>query len=49
MIPGSGEKGHGKDQAVSTGEISEAVLYREAVPGIFGQLAVEIGIYLSEM
>ena len=49
MIPGSGEKGYGKDQAVSTEEIYEAVLHREAVPEIFGQLAVEIGIYLPEM
>lgn len=49
MIPGSGEKGHGKDQAVSTGGIYEAVLHREAVPGISGQLAMGIGIYLPEM
>ena len=34
MIPGSGENGHGKDQAISIGNIYEAVLYRGTVPGI---------------
>lgn len=27
MIPGSGEKDHGEDQAISTGNIYETVLY----------------------
>ena len=49
MIPGSGENGHGKDQAISIGDIYEAVLYRGTVPGISGQLAVELGVCLPEM
>ena len=49
MIPGRGDTGHGKDQAISIGDIYEAVLHRGAVPGISGGLAVENGIYLSEM
>ena len=49
MIPGSGEKGYGKNQKISTGNIYEAVLYRDTVRGISDQLAVEIGICLPEM
>ena len=49
MIPGSGENGHGKDKEISTGDIYEAIFHRKAVPGISGQLAVDIGIRLPEM
>ena len=49
MIPESGEKGHGEEQAISIGNVYEAVLYRDPVPGISGQLAVEDGICLPEM
>ena len=49
MIPERGAKGHGEDQAISIRDVYEAVLYRGAVPGISGGLAVGNGIYLSEM
>ena len=49
MKPESGEKGHGKVQAVSAGEIYEAILHGEAMSGISGQFSVGIGICLSEM
>ena len=49
MIPESGEKGHGKDKAVSTGKVFEDVLYRGTMPGIPNQLAVKVGICLSKM
>ena len=49
MIPESGETGHGKDQAISIGDIYEAVLHRGTVSGISGRLAVEVGVCLPEM
>ena len=49
MIPEIGEKGHGKDKTISTGDIYEAVLYRNTVPEISDRLAMEIEVYLSEM
>ena len=49
MIPGSGEKGHGKGQEVSIGDVHEAVFYRGSVPGILGRFTVEFGVCLPEM
>ena len=49
MIPESGEMGHGKDQAISIGDIYEAVLHRGTVPEISGRLTVEIGVCLPEV
>ena len=49
MIPESGEMGHGKDYAISIGDIYEAVLHRGTMSGISGQLVVEIGVCMLEM
>ena len=43
MKPGSRGNGHGKEKEIPTGSISETVLHRGAVPGIFSGYAVERG------
>ena len=47
MIPESGEKDHGEDQAISTGDIYGAVLHRDTVPRISGQPVVNTGYICS--
>ena len=43
MIPESGAKGHGEEQAISIGDIYEAVLHRGAVPEYLAGLRWKTG------
>lgn len=49
MIPGSGEKGHGKEKGSATWDVSEAVLQRGSMPGVSGIAVLAEWLCLPQM